>query len=121
MAAPSTPLTGDALLHAVSERMAALHEHYHGRAPVTAKTRMLGDDLLACVLGGVYGEVEKTMIELERTPLVHEVRSAFQVVMEDRFVTEIERLSGRGVERFMSTHNVGPDLEVELFFLAPAA
>jgi uncharacterized protein YbcI len=118
--ASSRPLTGDALLRAVSERMAAFHEHYHGRAPVTARTRMLGDDLLAVVLGGVYSEVEKTMIEIERSPLVREIRSAFQMVMEDRFVAEIERLSGRPVESFVSTHHVGPDLEVELFFLGPA-
>ena len=54
----------------------------------TAKTQMLGDDLLACVLGRIYSEVEMTMIELERTPLVHEVRSAFQVAMQPRFVAE---------------------------------
>jgi uncharacterized protein YbcI len=116
----STPLTGEDLLTAVSARMAALHEHYHGHAPATAKSRMLGDDLLACVLGRIYSEVEKTMIELERTPLVFEVRSAFQEAMEPRFVAEVELLSGRRVETFVSTHNVGPDLEVELFFLAPA-
>jgi len=116
----SAPLTGNDLLAAVSRRMAALHEHYHGRAPATAKTRMLGDDLLACVLGRIYSEVEKTMIELDRTPLVHEVRSAFQEAMQPRFVAEVERLSGRRVESFFSTHHVGPDLEVELFFLAPA-
>jgi uncharacterized protein YbcI len=115
----SSPLVGDELLIAVSERMAALHEHYHGRAPTSAKTRMLGDDLLACVLGPIYGEVEKTMIELEHTRLVHEVRSAFQKAMTPRFVAEVERLSGRRVVSFISTHNVGPDLEVELFFLAP--
>ena len=114
----SIPLTGDALLTAVSDTMAALHEHYHGRAPATAKTQMLGDDLLACVLGRIYSEVEMTMIELERTPLVHEVRTAFQLAMEPRFVGEVERLSGRRVESFVSTHHVGPDLEVELFFLA---
>ena len=59
------------------------------------------------------------MIELERTPLVHEARSAFQEATQPRFVAEIERLSGRRVESFVSTHHVGPDLEVELFFLAP--
>jgi hypothetical protein len=36
---------------------------YH-RTPVSAKTQMLGDDLLACLLGGVYTDVEQTMIEL---------------------------------------------------------
>jgi hypothetical protein len=45
-------------------------------------------------------------------------RSAFQGAMEHRFVAEVQRLSGRLVVKFISTHHVGPDLEVELFFLA---
>ena len=53
MSAPSTPLAGDELLAAVTEEMIALHRRYHHRAPVTAKTQLLGGDLLACVLGGV--------------------------------------------------------------------
>ena len=68
MPAPEPPLDGDELLEAVTEAMVELHRRYYHRKPVTAKTRMLGDDLLACVLGGVYTDVEKTMIELERAP-----------------------------------------------------
>ncbi len=78
MSAPNAALTGDALLVAVTDAMVALHQRYHHRAPVTAKTLMLGGDLLACVLGGVYTDVEKTMIELQRTTIVQETRSAFQ-------------------------------------------
>ena len=109
------PLTGDRLLSAVTESMVALHERYHHRAPATAETQMLGDDLLACVLGGVYTEVEKTMIELQRGPVVQETRSAFQEAMQHRFIDEVERLSGRRVLAFISNHSVGPDIEVEVF------
>ena len=59
MPAPETALTGDALLVAATDAMVALHKPYHHRAPVTAKTTLLGGDLLACVLGGVYTDVEK--------------------------------------------------------------
>ena len=79
---------------------------------------MMGDDLLACVLGGVYTDVEKTLIELERAPMVTDNRNAFQTAMQDRFIAAVEGLSGRRVVHFISSHNVGPDLEVELFFLA---
>jgi uncharacterized protein YbcI len=113
------PLTGDALLVAVTDAMVTMHEHYHGRAPGSAKTRLMGDDMLACVLGDMYTHVEKTLIELDQTALVHDSRSAFQEAMGDRFVTEVQRLSGRPVERFVSTHSVGPDLEVEIFLLGP--
>ena len=64
MSAPTEPLVGDALLAAVTASMAALHQRYHGRAPVSVKTQLMGDELLACVMGGVYTVVEKTLIEL---------------------------------------------------------
>ena len=116
MPAPnSPPLTGDALLTGVTEAMVAFHQRYHHREPLTAKTLMLGDDLLACVMGEVYTDVEKTMIELQRQTLVHETRSTFQQAMEHRFIGDVERLTGRRVARFISTHHVGPDLELELF------
>ena len=114
------PLEGEELLEAVNEAMVELHRRYHHREPVTAKTRMLGDDLLACVLGGVYTDVEKTMIELERAPTVRDTRNAFQNAMQQKFIERVEHLSGRTVTTFISDSHVGPDIEIELFILAPA-
>jgi uncharacterized protein YbcI len=68
-------------------------------------------------MGGVYTEVEKTMIELERVRAVKETRSAFQDAMQQKFIEQVERLSGREVIGFVSDSHVGPDLEVELFIL----
>jgi uncharacterized protein YbcI len=119
MPAPGSALSGEALLAAVTDAMVALHKRYHHRVPVTAKTLLLGDDLLACVLGGVYTDVEKTMIELERTTIVQETRSAFQNAMQHKFIAAVERLSGRDVLAFISNHHVGPDMEIELFLLHP--
>lgn len=81
----------------------------------------MDDGLLACVMGGVYTDVEKTMIEVQRGADVQETRSAFQNAMQDAFTGEVERLSGRRVITFISDSHVGPDLEIELFVLAPAA
>ncbi len=117
MSARNVALTGDPLLEAVTGAMIALHQRYHHRVPVTAKTMLLGDDLLACVLGGVYTDVEKTMIELQRSAVVQETRSAFQNAMQYRFIAEVERLSGREVLAFISNQHVGPDIEIELFML----
>jgi uncharacterized protein YbcI len=119
MSAPTLPLTGDALLAAVTDAMVAMHQRYHHRKPVTAKTVLLGGDLLACVLGGVYTDVEKTMIELQRSTIVQETRSAFQTAMQHKFIAAVERLSGRDVLAFISNHHVGPDMEIELFILKP--
>jgi uncharacterized protein YbcI len=121
MSAPDAPLSGDALLAAVTDAMVEMHERYHHRAPVTAKSLMLGSDLIACVLGGVYTDVEKTMIELQRTPIVQETRSAFQNAMQHKFIAAIQHLSGRDVLAFISNHHVGPDMEIELFLLKPEA
>ncbi len=118
MVLPDRFLEGYELLDAVSSSMSALHERYYGRVPANAKSRMMGEDLLACVLGGVYNDVEKTMIELERSAIVQETRSAFQTAMQHKFIAEIERLSGRRVLAFISNHHVGPDLEIELFVLS---
>jgi uncharacterized protein YbcI len=121
MSAPHDSLTGDALLVAVTDAMVGLHERYHHRAPVTAKTLLLGGDLLACVLGGVYTEVEKTMIELQHMTMVQETRSVFQTAMQHKFIAAVEDLSGRDVLAFISNHHVGPDIEIELFMLRPEA
>jgi uncharacterized protein YbcI len=119
MPAPDVPLKGDALLAAITAAMVALHERYYHRVPVTAKTLMLGGELLVCVLGGVYTDVEKTMIELQRTTIVQETRSAFQTAMQHKFVSVVERLTGRGVLAFISNQHVGPDMEIEIFMLRP--
>ena len=120
MSAPQSPSIDDEMLAEVTRSMVALHERYHHRKPVTAKTQLLGDDLLVCVLGGVYTDVEKTLIELQHSTTVQETRSEFQTAMQHRFVDEIERLTGRSVLAFISNSHVGPDLEIELFVLGPA-
>ena len=108
------------VLELVTEAMIALHERYHHRKPLTARTRLLGDDLLVCVLGGVYTDVEKTMIELQKSTIVQQTRSAFQSAMEMRFIDEVERITGRHVLAFISNQHVGPDMEVEIFMLEPS-
>jgi uncharacterized protein YbcI len=80
------PRVGDEMLEAVTDAMVALHERYHGRRPVSAHSQMMGDDMLACLFGDVYTDVEKTMIELQRQAVVRETRSAFQRAMERRFI-----------------------------------
>jgi uncharacterized protein YbcI len=119
MAPSDDGVPGDRALDGIRDAMVAMHERYHGRSPVAAKSLWMGDDLLVCVLGGVYTDVEKTMIELQRATIVQETRSAFQEAMQQKFIDVVERLSGRRVLAFISNQHVGPDLEVELFVLAP--
>jgi len=120
MSAPQSPSIDDEMLAEVTRSMVALHERYHHRKPVTAKSQLLGGDLLVCVLGGVYTDVEKTLIELQHSTTVQETRSEFQTAMQRKFIDEVERLTGRPVLAFISNSHVGPDLEIELFMLGPA-
>ena len=69
-----TDALGDEVLEAVNDAMVALHERHHGRKPATSRTHMT-EDMLVCRLGGVYTEVEKTLIELEQTVTVQETRT----------------------------------------------
>jgi uncharacterized protein YbcI len=119
MPAAEPLLRGNELLAAVTDAMVALHQRYHHRKPVTAKTLMLGDDLIACVLGGIYTDVEKTMIEIQRSTIVKQTRNEFQHAIQNRFIKAVEGLSGRDVLAFISNHHVGPDTEIELFLLTP--
>jgi uncharacterized protein YbcI len=114
-----SPLS-DETLQAVTHAMVALHERYYSRTPVAAKTQLLGDDLLVCVLGGVYTDVEKTMIELQRSAIVQETRSAFQAATQKKFIDQVELLTGRDVLAFISNQHVGPDMEIEIFMLTPS-
>jgi uncharacterized protein YbcI len=121
MSAGRIPLTGDLMLAAVSAAIVALHERYHHRRPLSARTQLLGGDVLVCVLGGVYTDVEKTLIELQRATVVRESRSEFQTAIRHKFVAAVEELCGRDVVAFISGNHVGPDLEVEVFVLAPGS
>jgi hypothetical protein len=40
--------------------------------------------------------------------------------MQHKFIEAIQRLSGRAVTAFISDSHVGPDIEIELFMLAPS-
>ena len=112
-------LSGDALLAEVTTAMVALHLRHHHRVPTTAKTQLLGGELLACTLEGIYTDVEKTMIELQNYDVVERTRLTFQTAMRHRFIESVERLSGREVTSFVSNLHVGPDMAVELFMLGP--
>jgi hypothetical protein len=59
------------------------------------------------------------MIEIQRSTIVQETRNTFQDAMQDKFIQAVEGLSGRRVLAFISNHHVGPDIEIELFMLAP--
>ena len=107
------------MLHGVLERAARL---LHDRAPVTAKTTLLGGDLLdlvVCLLRGGYSRVEQTLLEGSRGGSVIQPRMEFQELMRERFVAVIKEATGRRVIGFMSGNQQDPDIMCEVFILDP--
>jgi uncharacterized protein YbcI len=59
------------------------------------------------------------MIEIQQKTIVQQTRNTFQNAMQDKFIKAVQDLSGRTVLAFISNHHVGPDIEIEMFMLAP--
>lgn len=95
-------------LDAVTDAVVALHLRYRGRMAGAAKTLLLHDDVLACVLEGTCADVALP------------TRREFQAGTRQTFITAVQRLSGRPVTGFISNYHVGPDIAVELFLLDAA-
>ena len=68
--------------------MVEFHQRYYNRAPVLGRALLLGEALLACVLGDVYGDVMTTLTDLQGATILQETRSPFQEEMQDRFINE---------------------------------
>ena len=117
--APEPEPTADGRLNAdISNAMAALYSKHYGRGPTKARTHITHDSIL-CVLEEVYTPVERTLVEKGDVDAVKTVRSSFQRAMQEAFVGEVERLTGRKVRAFMSESHIDPDLAVEIFILEP--
>jgi uncharacterized protein YbcI len=111
------PLTGGALLSAISTSIVGLLRDHYGRGPMKAKTYAL-DDIVVCVLrGSGFTAIEKTMMDSGEPDRVVAMREDFQRVMAQRYKETIERLTGRNVVAFLSQAHVEPDITLEVFFV----
>jgi uncharacterized protein YbcI len=98
----------------VSRRLVQLHKEVYGRGPTKARSFM-SDDVLVCLLEGGYMPMERALREHGRGDLVNENREAMQDVMRERFVAEVEDITGRKVKAFMSTADQHSELAAEVF------
>jgi uncharacterized protein YbcI len=111
------PLTGGALLSAISTSIVSMLREFYGRGPMKAKTYAL-DDIIVCVLrGSGFTAIEKTMMDSGEPEAVVAMRKDFQRLMAARYRKLIEDLTGRNVVAFLSQAHVDPDLTLEIFFV----
>ena len=106
------------LLAAISNTIVGLYKRYYGKGPTKARSYLF-DDMLVCVLRGGLTRAELTLAANGRSESVARQRREFQEAVREEFTGAIEDLVGRRVLAFMSTVNMDPDLEIEIFMLEP--
>jgi uncharacterized protein YbcI len=114
------PLSGGALLSAISTNIVALLREHYGRGPTKAKTYVI-DDLVVCVLrSSGYTAQEQTLVDAGRKDRVVEMRREFQGMMGNRYRDLVEELTGRKVIAILDQAHLDPDVTLEAFLLDAA-
>ena len=93
-----------------------LFAEYYGRGPEQAKTYLLENRYLVCVLRETMTTVEKTLAPTD-PDMVRRVRLVFQEAMADSFIGVVERSTGRRVLAYHSQLTLDPDIGFEFFLL----
>jgi uncharacterized protein YbcI len=104
-------------LAAVTNGIVRLFREYYGRGPTKAKSYILDDRILVCVLEETMTKVEKTLVENGHGDKVREVRLTFQEAMADEFKREVTQSIGREVIAYHSQLTLEPDIGFEFFVL----
>ena len=103
-------------LAAVTTGIVGLFREYYGRGPERAKTYLLDDRYVVCVLRDTMTTVERTLVPTD-PDLVRLVRLTFQEAMADSFIRVVEEAVGRKVLTYHSQLTLDPDLGFEFFLL----
>jgi uncharacterized protein YbcI len=101
---------------AITNAIVRLFSEYYGRGPERAKSYLLDDRYLVCVLGETMTTVERTLAPSD-PDLVRQVRLTFQEAMADSFIAVVEEVTGRRVLTYHSQLGFEPDLGFEFFLL----
>ena len=104
-------------LAAVTNGIVKLFRDYYGRGPTKAKSYILDDRILVCVLEDTMTRVEKTLADNGHGDKVREVRLVFQEAMAHDFKQCVRDALGREVLAYHSQLTLDPDLGFEFFVL----
>ena len=94
-----------------------LFREYYGRGPTKAKSYILDDRIVVCVLEETMTRVEQTLVANGNGDKVRDVRLTFQEAMADEFEGEVSRAMGREVIAYHSQLTLEPDIGFEFFVL----
>ena len=104
-------------LAAVTNGIVQLFREYYGRGPDKAKSYILDDHIVVCVLENTMTTVEQTLVKNGEHGMVRQVRLRFQEAMADEFTSVVKRAMGRGVAAYHSQLTMEPDIGFEFFVL----
>ena len=108
---------GGEQLAAVTNGIVRLFREYYGRGPTKAKSYILDERILVCVLEETMTKVEKTLVENGHGDKVREVRLTFQEAMAEEFMSTVTETTGRTVIAYHSQLTLDPDIGFEFFVL----
>jgi uncharacterized protein YbcI len=104
-------------LAAVTNGIVQLFREYYGRGPTKAKSYLLDERIIVCVLEDTMTTVEQTLVEHGHGDMVRQVRLTFQGAMADQFKGVVEGAMGRPVAGYHSQLTLSPDMGFEFFVL----
>jgi uncharacterized protein YbcI len=104
-------------LAAVTNGIVKLFREYYGRGPNKAKSYVLDDRIVVCVLEETMTTVEQTLVKSGHAHMVRQVRLTFQEAMAAEFKLTVEQAMGRRVAAYHSQLTMDPDVGFEFFVL----
>jgi uncharacterized protein YbcI len=111
------PSRVDAIVTAISTEIPRIEHRHHGRAPKATRT-IWHDDVLVCVLDGVFTEAEQGLVAAGEFERVRRKRLERRDGLEPTYRALVETLTGRPVRAYMT--EVAPeDVAFEAFMLGP--
>jgi uncharacterized protein YbcI len=112
--------TDTAPLQAISNGLVHLMSESYGRGPTKAKTYILDDTYVCCIMHEIFTTAEQTLIEAGENDLVRRTRIAFQTALVDKFKGVVEEALGRRVLTYQSQIVFDPPSGFEFFILEDA-
>lgn len=118
LATQSQPAMPEQGADAISRAIAGLMLDYAGTEPSAVETT-INDSLVTVVMRDTLLKAQHSLAREGKGLEVIDMRRRFQETMREELSAIVTAHTGRIVEVFLSASGVEPDIEVEIFILAP--
>jgi uncharacterized protein YbcI len=104
------------LAASISAAVVHVFSEHTGRGPTRARTTIDGETVVV-ILKDSMTKAERSLAQAGKDAEVLHLRRSFQETMRSDLITVVERLTGAGVQAFMSANHIEPDAAAEIFLL----